>query len=453
MNIHNHALEQPESETDQQEYIQYAQEVEQTLTRLEAGLHNSDDPDEIMMGMLQAATVFYDADWAGILEADLSTKIWSPLLWYNRNKNGMTPNYFDELEEGEYLTRWIDALINGTPIIVRDIEEIKESAPLEHNFMILNSVKTLLAVPFWKRPTGFLIVRNPKKYISRSSLLQMMAFIAVSSINEKRLQNSLKIKSHLANIHSDHDVIINLFGEVQIITSRGMLTEKELNSTLLSSFVAYMMLHRNRPASPAEIFADLYPEENNSGLSKSVIAKRAKNIVYRLNNQFELISEHKLFELTTSGYRFNPELRIQSDTILFEDYWNQAQMTVDLSDKISILKKAITVYKQGLYADYYDVPWFISSRSHYAIRYSGVVSLLLSTLNRLGDYRCIHEYANAALPILPGSQDIYYWLIYAIVRLGAKEIAAAELTAAKTALTADDFSDLKQRLQESGITL
>lgn len=448
MNIHNNTLEQPECETDQQEYVQYAQEVEQTLTRLEAGLHNSDDPDEIMMGMLQAATVFYDADWAGILEADLTTKIWSPVLWYNRNKDGMTPNYFNELEEGEYLTRWIDALINGTPVIIRDIEEIKDSAPLEYDFLILNSVKTLLAVPFWKRPTGFLIVRNPKKYISRSSLLQMMAFIAVSSINEKRLQNSLKIKSHPANIHSEHDVIINLFGEVQIITSRGMLTEKNLNSTLLSSFLAYLVLHQNRRVSAAEITHDLRPNESLVSATKNV-----KNLLYRLHQSFYIISDHKLVESSVGTYRLNPELNIKTDLQLFEEYWSQAQLTTDLETKVSILKKAVELYKHGLAADYYDIPWFISSKAHYTMRYSGIISLLLSTLDKLNDYRCIHEYANNALRILPGSQEVYYWLIYAIMRLGSREIAQAEFAAAKGNLTGDDYTDLCNRLIARGINL
>lgn len=62
------------------------------------------------MNMLAAATEFYDGDWAGILEADLVMKVWSPLWWYNRRTKAMTPNTFGDLQEGEYLILWIDAL-------------------------------------------------------------------------------------------------------------------------------------------------------------------------------------------------------------------------------------------------------------------------------------------------------------------------------------------------------
>ena len=62
------------------EYIQYAQDFEQALSQLESRLHNSDAPQEIIMDMLVAAAEFYDGDWAGIMDADQSMKIWSKLL-------------------------------------------------------------------------------------------------------------------------------------------------------------------------------------------------------------------------------------------------------------------------------------------------------------------------------------------------------------------------------------
>ena len=46
------------SVSDENEYLQYAQEVEQSLSQLEAGLHNTDDPEEIIQNMLIAATLF-----------------------------------------------------------------------------------------------------------------------------------------------------------------------------------------------------------------------------------------------------------------------------------------------------------------------------------------------------------------------------------------------------------
>ena len=39
----NEPVQQKAEENDKQQYIQYAQELEQSLSRLEAGVHESDD--------------------------------------------------------------------------------------------------------------------------------------------------------------------------------------------------------------------------------------------------------------------------------------------------------------------------------------------------------------------------------------------------------------------------
>lgn len=52
------------------------------------------------------------------------------------------------------------------------------------------------------------------------SLLQMMAFVAASSVNEKRLMDSTKLKLIPDAIQKDADIIIKIFDELQIIISR-----------------------------------------------------------------------------------------------------------------------------------------------------------------------------------------------------------------------------------------
>ena len=165
-------------------YIQYTQEFEQACSRVEDILSRCSDPQEVVMELLKEAVYFYDGDWAGILDADLTTKVWSPLWGYNRKRDGMTDNNFYDLHEGEYLERWASALTNGTPICIEDIEDLTVISPQEYAFLKSIGVKTVLAVPFWKRPTGFMIVRNPKRHLQRTTLLKMMTSLAVSAVTE-----------------------------------------------------------------------------------------------------------------------------------------------------------------------------------------------------------------------------------------------------------------------------
>lgn len=426
------------------EYLQYAVEVEQALTQLESNLHDCDDPKEIITKMLIAAALFYDGDWAGIMEADLTMKVWSTLWWYNRRTGGMTPNSFGDLQEGEYLVRWIDALMHGNAMIIENIEDIADTSPEEYHFLKKNSVHSIIAVPFWKRPTGFLIVRNPKRYITHSSLLQMMAFVAVSSVNEKRLLDSTKLQLVPDVIKKDTDIIINIFDDFQIITSKGVLTEKDLNSPKISKMIVYLLLHTRRPASPYEIVRDLWPKDDLSKAGMNV-----KSLVYRCQQMFSLISDYRLIESPGSGYWLSPDLNIITDLDIFEDLWNKAQVTADPQAKGHLLKKAMELYKRGPMEAYRGEHWFMPTVAHYSLRYAGVINQLLSTLDMAHDYVCILEYANIALRAIPGNVDAYYWLIHAMNHVGMGEIAKNELKAAKQALTELDYEDLIKRLNET----
>ena len=431
----------PAIDVNQCEYIEYSQDVELALSSLESGLHNSDDPEEIIMNTLVAATHFYDGDWAGIMEADLTMKIWSTLFWYNRSTDGMTPNRFSDIEEGDYLWRWIEALTHGKPMIITDVEEIRNESPLEYRFLKYNGVQSMIAVPFWKRPTGFLIVRNPKRYITRSSLLQMMAFVAVSSVNEKRLMDSTKLNLTPDIIKKDTDVVINLFDGLQIITSKGVLTEADLKSPKMGRLIVYLLTHDRFASAPLDIFNALWSDEDDSRANSNV-----KVLVYRLQQIFGLISDHRLVESARNGYRINPELNIITDLDTFSECWNQAQVTADPFTKGNLLKKAMDMYKHGPVPAYAGEHWFIPTVAHYSLRYMGVVNQLLATLDMANDYVCIHEYANHALQVVPSNADAHYWLIYAMQHLGTPEIAMKQLQAAKRLLTTEYYNNLLKRL-------
>ena len=422
-------------------YIQYTQEFEQACRRVEEILSRCSDPQELAMELLKKAVFFYDGDWAGILDADLTTKIWSPLWWYNRKKDGMTDNKFYDLHEGEYLLRWVNALATGTPIQIEDIEDLADTSPLEYAFLKSIGVKTVLAVPFWKRPTGFMIVRNPKRHLQHTTLLKMMTSLAVSAVTEKRLRDSTEFQVRPETIKGDRDVVIKLFGELQIITSKGMLTEKTLNSPKNSKLIAYLILHMHRPASPIEIVRDLWPEDDLDRAGYNV-----KSQIYRLQQSFGLISNYRFIESTPSGYWISPELNIVTDLNMFDELWGRVQTTTDDSTRGHLLKKAMELYKSGPVDIYLRENWFLPTVAHYSLRYAGIVNQLLSMLDQSKDYIGILEYANSARKNLPENSDVLYWLIRAMRKLGMGEMARNELRAAKGRLAEEDYGDLVKRL-------
>lgn len=165
------------SAESQNEYIQYAQEVESTLGVLESQLHDSDDAGEIIQNVMKTACEFYQGDWVGFLQVDLELGLWTPYVWYNPHENDQTAILLEEFESSEFFSRWIDALHKNNALYFHSLEELVDPSPHEFELYKHLDVRCLLAVPVKPRPTGFLVVRNPQRYITRSSMLQMLAYV------------------------------------------------------------------------------------------------------------------------------------------------------------------------------------------------------------------------------------------------------------------------------------
>lgn len=56
----------------------------------------------------------------------------------------------------------------------------------------------------------------------------------------------MKISVASVGIPQDTDVIVNLFGGIEIITEQGKLVEAEMKSAVCSKLFVFMMFSRNR---------------------------------------------------------------------------------------------------------------------------------------------------------------------------------------------------------------
>ena len=112
------------------EYIKYCIEQEQTISNLETCLHTTDDPKEIAMKTLKTACDFYGADWASVIDLDLSLGVWSHGWWHNPDPKITTIQYADEFETLKPMTRWVEALKKSEPIIVLDANDPCTTLPV-----------------------------------------------------------------------------------------------------------------------------------------------------------------------------------------------------------------------------------------------------------------------------------------------------------------------------------
>ncbi len=427
---------------DVTEYARYSMEIERTFTELQRELAVCHDPKEVALNVMRVATEFYDADWCGIFEVDLELGIFSPFWWYNREHGAMAKTLSKEIEALEY-SRWTESLKNHTAMIVENIEDVREKYPEEYELYTRLQVKNLMAVPFWTGPLGFLVLRNPKRYIRQTSFLRMLNYVVVNSLSEYFMIETSKLTLTSPRITNDHDVYISLFGEMKIIGPKGILTESELKSPKIARLLVYLLMSKKNGVYPREMANAIWPDEDCDSVTKNF-----KGLVYRLQQAFGLISDCRLVESTPNGYRLNPDLNITTDYQLFQMKRTNAFAANSVEQKIDLLTKAADLYSGPFFHSASNEHWIMATSVDYYYQYVSLMGELLKTLFEEKDFICVHKYAATALQFAPHSEDFYFWMIRSTMRVGHTEAARGELRMAQTKLLEEEYAVLIERLKE-----
>lgn len=428
-------------------HVQYSIDFTRTMTALEKQLHSCEDPSVIAMDALKVGAAFYAADWCGVIEGDLEMDAWAPVLWYNVAEHGMTDTAFRDLEETKNLERWIEKLYSCEPVIIPDTSAIKEINPEEYALYERCRAQSVLAVPFWKNPTGFMIVRNPKRYHIdpyESGFLQALAFVTFNAITEQKLINRTQRAFSPDSIKNDNDVMINLFGKLEIYTSKGVITEEEISSPRITRFLVYMLLHGKYPVPPRTILEQIWPEEDAESASTKI-----KSLAYRLQTIFSVVSDSRLIISTQRGYQLNPDLNIMTDIQEFEDNWAQAQSAITMQTKLELLKKATEIYRGNIFDAASSEHWLMPHELSYKYKCLEIYIDMVRIYFDVQDYANVQKYASMALLIDKASVDAYYWLIRAKRQRDSLSMAKGELKMAEHVLSDEEYAELLQKLEKT----
>ncbi len=244
-------------QVDYNEY-EYLKHLADTLVRLEKRLHNSDNASEILKETFRTACEFYDADWAGFFEVDPDSKVWWPFDWLSVKSNDMTKSYLNEFEPLSVLPRWVAAMELNQAIALQDREKIKNEYPEEYALYERVKLYSVLAVPVKPRPCGFLVVRNPQRYVDAAfaDVLQLLAFVALVNINDIMQRRMRKLVRSPKDIRSANDIYIKLFGDFEFITDKGTLTSEDVDRSSTVLFLSYLAI-RHKEKLPSYLLDEL----------------------------------------------------------------------------------------------------------------------------------------------------------------------------------------------------
>ena len=330
---------------------------------------------------------------------------------------------------------------DDSPVIVEDIELLKEKSPEEYALYQRVKAHSILAVPFKPRPRGFLVIRNPSRYINRSSMLQVLAYVALNTANQKKMIESVKLIKRPEDINNDKEIVIRVFGSIEIHSATGVLTQEKMKSPLMCRMLLFLLL-TNRSAQTAMNIASVLWPEDDSLQNQEARHSNLRGIIYRFRQLFSLISPYDLVVTTNSGYRLNPDLRIITDMENFDCAWNAVQSASSAAQKMEMTKQAMSIYNGEIYPPARGEHWLSAWSHHYRSRYLALANELLCKLSVSQDWDAVCRYASQCQALVTDDMRMYFWLICGLYKTGSIELARGELQRAESVCTEEEYQEL-----------
>ena len=357
---------------------------------------------------------FFDADWIGLIDFDLEVGAWSTRCFYNKRTGSSTETLIEDAESAEQAKRWVQAIRGGKPIVIEDIEDIREEAPEEYAMYKRLHVQSVLGVPYRNCGSGLMVVRNPKRFKSCYTALNIIAYIVTNEIIAKQRRDNIFRKQSEHEPTSYETVRIDLLNGVKVASKELFFDEGDMKSEALRFLIAFLACNMGKYF-PAEYLNTKYEGEKDVSWADLIYKFRMK-----WKNARNLDDDGLQLILTTEkGYGINPALQVIVDVILAEELMRAIDDASDRLAKIELLRKFHALFQGEFMGTTFTRNSFIrENRLHYKLKYIEKMEVLMKLLIEQGDYTGAAGYCNDILKVYPDCVDIHFWRIVALYKQG-----------------------------------
>lgn len=365
-----------------------------------------DEPETIFKRVID----FYGADWIGLIDFDLEVGAWSTRCFYNKRTGSSTKTLIEDAESAEQVKRWVDAIRGGNPIIIENVEDIKESSPGEYALYKRLHVDSVLAVPYRNCGSGLMVVRNPKCFKDSFEFLNVFAYIITNEIIAKQRRDNIyrKQSEYLPNAYNK--VRIDLFGGISIASKDLYFDEEDMKSETLRFLIGFLACNPGQYF-PAECLNSKYDGDKEVAW---------KDLIYRFRVKWKNArniddNDLQLILTTEKGYGLNPKLDIVTDISLAEDLMHAIDDASDVLAKEELLRKFHALFHGDFMGSMLERNSFIrENRIHYKMKYIEKMEVFMQMLMNKGDYSGIVGYCADILKRDNCCVGMHFWRIQAL---------------------------------------
>lgn len=402
-----------------------------------------DAPETLMKRHLK----FFDGDWMGLIDFDLSMGVWSTKYFYNESTGSTSKTLIKEAECTEQAASWVRAIQNNEPIIIENIEDIRETAPKEYEMYKRLKVESAIAVPYRNNGAGLLVVRNPKRFKTNYVALNIMSYIITTELTSLRRRQNISRKTVDYDPKSYKEVQIRLFGDMCIIGKDIELTKSDMAEPI-RFLIAYLAMNPGK-AVCCEQLNDLYGEKVGSW----------KNLVYKFRTKWKNArilddGDNQLIETTECGYTLNKDMKIFVDGIHVKEMMKTIEDTTDVKAQLEMLRKFMAMYRgEFLQNETFDNQFKQEYSYAFNADFIAKMDKLLELLYSQRQFSALIGYSMDILKIYPGSVNVYAWRIAAFRQQGQMDLAKATIEAAEQLFDEAEIKMMEDKLRTISVVI
>lgn len=408
------------------------------LGLLEERLRSLEDSEAIINGLLQGAAEFYGAARASVVEADWDLKI--GLLTYEWCAEGVE-HQKDMLQylAVESFPRWCEFLSLNKPVVIPDMEAIKDTYPDEYQFFQRYGVQSVLAAPFSKRINqGYIAVDDPTRFQDDPTFLFIISYAVVVELNEIKLSQSIAAAQR-ASKYSDHDVYVNGLGDLEIRNAKGTLTEEDISSDLCLNLFALIITNMKRALKIERLAEALWPGDVIENPYRSV-----SNIAYRLRRILSIIDLEDLIVGRHGTFVINPEYNVYTDFDRFEDNCRRMETEANPKAQSELYQGAVELYRGDLFSKISYQHWLMPKTAYYHYVFLRIIKCYIERKMEQGDYCAAHRAVVDAMSLDPYDSELNTDMILIMYHRGGAELAKSFLQTAESYMSEAQIAFVQQ---------
>lgn len=207
---------------------------------------------------------------------------------------------------------------------------------------------------------------------------------------------------------------LNILGEFELRVNGKALAGSIKQSSKQKSILCYLILHRDRAVTQAELTDVFYEDENQSNPAGAL-----KMQILRIRSMFDgaVDKSVKLIISRRGSYQWNPELECLVDVEEFERLFAEAESgELGEEEKLTLYRRAVELYRGDLVLDKDNLLWTKAMSSRYHSKYISAVEKYTQLLEVAGEYSEMELRCKRALEDDPTNEALHIMLIRSLLK-------------------------------------